>query len=123
MENKVIRIQYKELENVNNANLKRYQGEFEYLINFGISLPVKAISNPTYPLVESASKNLIKLYYNDVGILSSILYKNNINAILNNDVNVNIGSVYETACAMKLASHDHTLYYFDSKKVGEVNFF
>lgn len=122
MENKVKRIQYKKLENVNNANLKRYQDEFEYLINSGISLPVKAISNPTYPLVESASKNLIKLYYNDVGILSNILYKNNINAILNNDVYVNLGSVYETSCAMELASHGHTLYYFDSKKVGEVNF-
>ena len=122
MENKVKRIQYKELENVKNANLKKYQDEFEYLINSGISLPVRAISNPIYPLVESASKNLIKLYYNDVGILSNILYKNNINAILNNDVNVNLGSVYETACAMELASHGHTLYYFDSKKVGEVDF-
>ena len=68
------------------------------------------------------SKNLIKLYYNDVGILSNILYKNNINAILKNDVNVNLGSVYETACAMELSSHGHELYYFDSKKVGEVDF-
>ncbi len=122
MENKVKRIKYKQLENKKNANLERYQDEFEYLISSAIVLAVRAISNPVYPLVQSASKNLIKLYYNDVGILSNILYKNNINAILNKDVNVNLGSVYETCCAMELTAHGHTLYYFDSKKVGEVDF-
>lgn len=122
MENKVKRIIFKNIEEIKNANLKRYEDEFDYLISLGISLGVKAISNPVYPLTESMSKNLIKLYYNDVGILSNILYKNNINAILKNDVNVNLGSVYETACAMELSSHGHELYYFDSKKVGEVDF-
>lgn len=122
MENKVKRIIFKNIEEIKNANLKRYKDEFDYLISSGISLGVRAISNPVYPLTESMSKNLIKLYYNDVGILSNILYKNNINAILKNDVNVNLGSVYETACAMELSSHGHELYYFDSKKVGEVDF-
>ena len=122
MENKVKRIQYAKLENKKNANLERYQDEFDYLVSSGISLGVKAIANPVFPLVESASKNLIKLYYNDVGLLSNILYKNNINAILNEDRAANLGSVYETACAMELAAHGHELYYFDSKKVGEVDF-
>lgn len=122
MENKVKRIQYAKLENKKNANLERYQDEFDYLVSSGISLGVKAIANPVFPLVESASKNLIKLYYNDVGLLSNILYKNNINAILNEDHAANLGSVYETACAMELAAHGHELYYFDSKKVGEVDF-
>ena len=75
-----------------------------------------------YPLVETSSKNLIKLYYNDVEILSNILYKSNINAILNSNCGVNLGSVYETACAMELRAHGHDLYYFDSKKIGEVDF-
>ena len=110
------------MENKKNANLERYQDELDYLVSSGISLGVKAIANPVFPLVESASKNLIKLYYNDVGLLSNILYKNNINAILNEDRAANLGSVYETACAMELAAHGHELYYFDSKKVGEVDF-
>ena len=122
MENKVKRVKFKEIENTRNANLLKYQDEFEYLINSGISLGVKAISNPVYPLVESSCKNLIKLYYNDVGILSNILYRNNINAILDKDFNINLGSVYETACAMELLAHGHDLFYFDSKKVGEVDF-
>lgn len=83
---------------------------------------VNIVSNPQFPLSESLCKNLVKLYYNDVGILTNLLYKNNINAILNNEKGINLGSVYETVCAMELVAHGHDLFYFDSKKVGEVDF-
>ena len=122
MENKVKRIQFKKIEDAPKASMGRYQDEFDYLISSGCVLGAKAISNPVFPLCESASKNLIKLYYNDVGLLTNLLYKNNIDAVLNKDSGVNLGSVYETACAMELSAHGHDLYYFDSKKVGEVDF-
>lgn len=122
MENKVKRIQFKKIEDAPKASMGRYQNEFDYLISSGCVLGAKAISNPVFPLVESASKNLIKLYYSDVGLLTNLLYKNNIDAVLNKDSGVNLGSVYETACAMELSAHGHDLYYFDSKKVGEVDF-
>lgn len=121
MENKVKRIKFKQIENKEDSNLKKYKDEFDYLINSGCALGIKAISNPSFPLIESSSKNLIKLYFNDVGILTNILYKNNINAIFN-DTGLNLGSVYETFAAMELIAHGHELYYFDSKKVGEVDF-
>lgn len=122
MENKVKRILFKQIENKENANLLRYEDEFDYLINSGCVLGVKAVSNPKFPLIESNSKNLIKLYFNDVGILTNILYKNNIMAILNNDKGINLGSVYETVAAMELVAHGHEVFYFDTKKVGEVDF-
>lgn len=122
MENKVKRIQFKKIEDAPKASMGRYQDEFDYLLSSGCVLSAKAISNPVFPLCESASKNLIKLYYNDVGLLTNLLYKNNIYAVLNKDSGVNLGSVYETACAMELSAHGHDLYYFDSKKVGEVDF-
>ena len=122
MENKVKRIQFKKIEDAPKASMGRYQDEVDYLLSSGCVLGAKAISNPVFPLCESASKNLIKLYYNDVGLLTNLLYKNNIDAVLNKDSGVNLGSVYETACAMELSAHGHDLYYFDSKKVGEVDF-
>ena len=122
MENKVKRIQFKKIEDAPKASMGRYQDEFDYLLSSGCVLGAKAISNPVFPLCESASKNLIKLYYNDAGLLTNLLYKNNIDAVLNKDSGVNLGSVYETACAMELSAHGHDLYYFDSKKVGEVDF-
>ena len=122
MENKVKRIKFKQIENIDDSNLLKYKDEFDYLVNSGCALGVKAISDPRFPLIESNSKNLIKLYFNDVGILTNILYKNNISAILNNDKAINLGSVYETAVANELIAHGHELFYFDSKKVGEVDF-
>ena len=122
MANKVKRIQFKAIENKEDSNLDAYESEFDYLFDSGIALPSRAVSNPIFPLTESRSKNLIKTYYNDVGILTNILYRNNIDAILNKDKGVNLGSVYETVVAMELLAHGHELYYFDSKKVGEVDF-
>lgn len=122
MANKVKRIQFKKIEDKDDSNLEKYEDEFDYLFDSGISLPSRAVSNPVFPLTESRSKNLLKVYYNDVGILTNILYRNNINAVLNKDKGINLGSVYETAAAMELIAHGHELYYFDSKKVGEVDF-
>lgn len=121
MESKVKRVKYNQIEG-KKERFDKYQDEFNYLTNSCIALQVKAVSTPVFPLVESSSKNLIKLYYNDVGLLTNILYSKNINAILSKDSGVNLGSVYETACAQELAAHGNTLYYFDSKKVGEVDF-
>ena len=122
MQNKVKRIQFRKIESLENSSLEKYEEEFDYLVASGVSLSVRAISIPKFPLNETICKNLVKLYYNDVGILTNLLYKNNISAILDNDKGINLGSVYETACAMELIAHGHTLYYFDSKKVGEVDF-
>jgi uncharacterized protein len=122
MENKVKRIQANKIRDNKKDTLVKYEDEFDYLVSSGVALSVKAVANPKFPLIESSSKNLIKLYYNDVGILTNILYKNNMDAILRVDKGVNLGSAYETAVAMELIAHDHPLYYFDSKKVGEVDF-
>lgn len=122
MSNKVKRVMFKRIENKNDSNLEKYEEEFDYLVASGIANQTYAVSNPVFPLNESTSKNLVKLYYNDVGILTNLLYKNNIKAILENDKGINLGSVYETVCAMELIAHGHKLFYFDSKKVGEVDF-
>ena len=73
MENKKKRIVAKNIENKSGKRFSDYQDEFEYLISAGIALNVQAISNPVFPLIESTGKNLLKLYLNDVGILTGIL--------------------------------------------------
>lgn len=122
IENKVKRVQYKKIENVDDTRFNRYAGEFEYLISSGIALSAKAVSEPKFPLLQSSSKSLIKLYMNDVGLLTSLLYQNNVNAILDDMSGVNLGAVYETVVAEELRAHDHELYYYDRKKVGEVDY-
>lgn len=122
LENKKKRIVIKDIENIKGKTYSHYQDEFDYLINSGIALEVKAISNPTFPLIESSGKNLLKLYLNDVGILTSILYENNILAVMDDQKSVNLGTVYESVVASELKAHGRKLYYYDNRNNGEVDF-
>lgn len=122
MENKKKRVVAKDIEGKKGKSFADYQDEFEYLIGAGIALNVQAVSNPVFPLIESAGKNLLKLYLNDVGILSGILYGNNIRAILDDVRSVNLGAVYETVAATELAAHGHRLFYYDNRNKGEVDY-
>ena len=123
MENKKKRIIVKRIEETaSHKQFSDYTNEFEYLTNSGIALDVQAVSNPRFPLAESESKNLLKLYMNDVGLLTSILYGLNINAVLQDDRSINLGSVYETAVAQELHAHGFALHYYDNKQKGEVDY-
>lgn len=122
MENKKKRIVYKEIENTRGKRASDYEEEIEYLISSGIALGVNAISNPKFPLRETECKNLIKLYYNDPGLLTAALYHNNPAPVLNSESGINLGSVYECAVACQLAANDNSLYYYDNRTRGEVDF-
>ncbi len=122
MENKKKRVVAQSIENKKGKTFNDYCDEFEYLIGAGIALNVQAISNPAFPLIESTGKNLLKLYLNDVGILTGILYGNNIRAILDDERSINLGSVYETVVASELIAHGHTLFYYDNRNKGEVDY-
>ena len=122
MENKKKRVVVQDIENKKGKIFADYQDEFEYLIGAGIALNVQAISNPVFPLIESSGKNLLKLYLNDVGILTGILYGNNIRAVLDDERSINLGSVYESVVASELAAHGHKLFYYDNRSKGEVDY-
>ena len=122
LENKKKRIVIKDIEDKKWKRAEDYLEEFDYLIHSGVSLEVKAISTPTYPLIENSGKNLLKLYLNDVGILSGIYYKNNIKAIMTDVKSINLGAIYETVVAQELKAHGFALHYYDNKKIGEVDF-
>ena len=122
MENKKKRVVAQDIENKKGKIFADYRDEFEYLISAGIALNVQAISNPVFPLIESSGKNLLKLYLNDVGILTGILYGNNIRAILDDERSINLGSVYESVVASELAAHGHKLFYYDNRSKGEVDY-
>jgi len=123
MENKKKRIVVKRVEETgSHKQFSDYADEFEYLTNSGIALGVQAISNPRFPLLQSENKNLLKLYMNDVGLLTNLLYGLNINAVLRDERSINLGSVYETVVAQELHAHGFPLHYYDNKQKGEVDF-
>ena len=122
LENKKKRLVIQNIENIRGKRASDYADEFDYLINAGIALDVKAISTPTFPLIENSGKNLLKLYLNDVGLLTNILYRTNIRAILDDVKSINLGSVYESVVASELIAHGHKLFYYDNRSKGEVDY-
>ena len=122
MENKKKRVVAKRIEGKKGKCFGEYQDEFDYLVSAGIALTVRAISTPVFPLLESSGKNLLKLYLNDVGILTGLLYGNNIRAVLSDQTSVNLGSVYESVVASELIAHGYQLFYYDNRTKGEVDY-
>ena len=113
---------YKQIEDKKGKHFADYADEFEYLSNSGVALEVLAISNPRFPLMESEQKRLVKLYLNDVGLLTHLLYGLNVNAVLQDIKSINLGTVYESVVAQELHAHGFALHYYDNKKKGEVDF-
>ena len=122
MENKKKRIVAKDIQGRDNDRFERYEDDFEYLISSGIAICVRAVSNPRFPLSESLHKNLLKLYLNDVGMLTAKLYGLNTQPIIENQRSVNLGAVYESAVAQELRAHGNELFYYDNRSKGEVDF-
>ena len=83
---------------------------------------MSAISNPRFPIAESEQKKLVKLYLNDVGVLTYLLYDLNVNAVLQDIKSINLGTVYESVVAQELVAHGFKLHYYDNKQKGAVDF-
>ena len=105
-----------------NFKFSRYQNSFIWLKNAGVALPAFCVTEPTVPLMLNKSTNLFKLFLSDVGLLAA-MYMDGIQLkILNREKDINFGSVYENAAAQELKAHGYDLYYFNSKKQGELDF-
>ena len=111
------------LKNLNeNFKFSRYQNSFLWLKNAGVALPTFCVTEPTVPLKLNKSSNLFKLFLSDVGLLAA-MYMDGIQLkLLNREKDINFGAVYENAAAQELKAHGYELYYFNSKKQGELDF-
>ena len=104
------------------ARFDKCYESFLWLKNAGVALPVNVVEELRAPLLFSKSQNLFKLFSNDVGLLAA-QYGNEIQLeILKHEVDINFGSIYENVAAQELTAHGYTLYYYNSKKFGELDF-
>ena len=111
------------LKNLNeNQKFSRYENRFLWLRDAGVALPSYCANEPALPLMLSKSRNLFKLFMNDIGLLCA-MYANGLQLkILQGEININYGAIYENFVAQELTAHQFDLYYYNSKKNGEVDF-
>lgn len=104
------------------AKFDRYKDSFLWLKDAGVAIPVYNVEEPKSPLKLAETRNLFKLFSNDVGLLAA-QYADGIQLrIINGDKDINFGSVYENAVAQELVAAGFTPYYYNNKKRGELDF-
>lgn len=105
------------------ARFKAMAGDFDWLAAANVALPAYNVDEPRKPLEMSKERNLFKLFYSDVGLLTGAYLNSTALNILNGDDNVNYGGIYENVVAQELVAHGfQSLYYYNSKRLGELDF-
>ena len=107
------------------ARFARYESGFLWLKDAGVAITTYNVEEPKVPLLLNKQRNLFKLFLNDAGLLAA-MYGGNIQVRLLSNLNVNYGAAFENLVAQELYAHgfaiDHDLFYFNSKKQGEIDF-
>lgn len=105
-----------------NFKFSRYKDSFLWLKDAGVALPTYNVQAPILPLKLNELRNLFKLFSNDVGLLCC-QYANGIQLkMLSGECNLNYGAIFENFVAQELTAHGYDLYYYNSKKFGELDF-
>lgn len=104
------------------ARSERYQSSFLWLADAGVALPCFNTTEPTVPLEANSKHSLMKLFMCDVGLLCEASLGNVQLDLLQGDLEVNLGAIVENYVAQELRARGFSLYYFNSRRVGEVDF-
>ena len=105
-----------------NARHMRYEDSFTWLADAGVAIPCYNVTEPQAPLQLNEKRNLFKLYMNDVGLLCAACMENVQFELLMGNMDLNMGSILENVFAQNLKSNGFDIHYYDSKKIGELDF-
>ena len=104
------------------ARFERYQRDFVWLTNAGVALKTDLVAEPKSPLLKSANPMKFKLYQSDTGMLMARYPISLAQAAYLDEKDPNLGALYENAVAQQLVAQGHRLYYYQTRKRGEVDF-
>ena len=105
-----------------NLRYERISDSFVWLWKSGVALGVFNTTEPTIPLMLNEKSALFKLFISDVGLLTTIYGKSCKLKIVNKESDINKGAVFENVVVQELHAHGYPLYYYNSKKFGEIDF-
>ena len=101
---------------------ERSEDNFIWLASAGVALPVYNVSAPVLPLLLNEKSSLFKLFLSDIGMLTTLYGRTTKMQLLSDNQDINYGSLYENVVAQELKAHGFKLYYYNSKKFGELDF-
>lgn len=104
------------------ARYQKYQRDFVWLENAGVGLKTDLVNEPKSPLLKTAQPSRFKLYQSDTGMLMARYPAPVAQAAYLDDKHANLGGIYENVVAQELSAQGHELYYYMTKRRGEVDF-
>lgn len=101
---------------------ERVESSFLWLKAAGVTLTAYNATEPRLPLKLNEKSSLFKLYLADVGMLTSSYGMSTKRQLLTKDSRFNAGGIYENAVAQELSAKGFRLYYYNSTRIGELDF-
>ena len=101
---------------------ERAENAFLWLADAGVAHPIYCANQPKAPLILSKARNQMKLFLGDVGLLVSMYSKNIQIQLLNRELDINFGGIFENAVAQELISNNLSVYYYKNNRLGEIDF-
>ncbi|MCR5179465.1 MAG: AAA family ATPase [Lachnospiraceae bacterium] len=101
---------------------ERVESTFLWLENAGVAISAYNATEPRIPLRLNEKHSLFKLYLSDVGLLTSLYGLSTKRMLFSGASELNAGGIYENAVAQELYSRRFPIYYYNSNRLGELDF-
>ena len=105
------------------ATNRKYGGSLLWLYDAGIINFCYNLSEPALPLEGNARSDIFKVYMRDTGLLMAMLDEGSAEDIIDGNLGIYKGAIYENIIADILAKRGKKLYYFEKDSKLEIDFF
>ncbi|MDR0832110.1 MAG: AAA family ATPase [Bacillales bacterium] len=103
------------------TRFEQIESSIDWLTTAGCAYKINLI-NDLIDGIKQSEREAFKLYLSDIGLLLCQYGKATRNKIIAEDTNFNFGYVYENFACVELIQRQYNLFYYNSKKHGEVDF-
>lgn len=107
---------------VNNANSRSHSNAITWLEEFGLICKCHNLFNLELPLEGNKDDNTFKIYVTDTGLFTAMLEEGTVDNIINGDLKVYKGAIFENIIADAFNKMNKSLYYYHKQSGLEIDF-
>lgn len=104
------------------GTMEKYSSAIQWLVDYGLVERCHNLSIPEFPLEGNKTPDVFKLYFADTGLLVASLDEGSAGDILNGDMGIYKGAIYEESFADAYIKKDKKLYYFSKESGLKIDF-
>ena len=106
----------------NNGTARKFEGSLMWLYDAGIINFCHNLGKPEFPLEGNVKDNVFKVYMRDTGLLMAMLEEGSQEEIIDSNLGIYKGAIYENIIADIFTKLGKKLYYFEHNSTLEIDF-